>query len=181
MEPREVEFEVLPKNAPPPRARIPGAPAGAPPADPLVALIAKIMDSIFTIPGTKVKFGVDPLIGLIPGFGAGASALISLLLIVRSASQGVPNRILGQMGLNVVINSILNAIPVVGDAVSIFYRSNAKNYELLQRHAGTRRKATVGDWLVLAGIFFGIMLVIVCLLLGIAALLGAVFRALTGN
>jgi hypothetical protein len=176
MEPREVDFEVLPKNPPPPR-RTPGT--ADPSADPLVALIARIMDSIFTIPGTKVKFGLDPLIGLIPGFGSGASAFVSLLLIARSATHGVPNHILARMTLNVLINAILDAVPVVGDALSIFYRSNAKNYELLQRHAGTRKKATARDWLFLAALFFGVGLLVFCLLLGIATLLAHIVMALS--
>lgn len=175
---RDVDFEVLPKNAPPRAggARVPGRGD-----DPLVALISRVMDSIFTVPGTGIKFGLDPLIGLIPGFGSGASALVSLLLIARSATQGVPTHILARMVGNVLVNAILDAIPVAGDALSVFYRSNAKNYELLQKHAGTRKAATGRDWLILGGLFLGAIALVIFLFIGMISVAAYAFRTITGR
>lgn len=173
---REVDVEVLPKSPPPPPPR-PGAPA----TDPLSALIAKLMDSVLQVPGTNVKIGLDPLIGLIPMVGSGASALISLLLVARAAGQGVPIPVLMRMIGNVAVNAILDAIPVAGDALSIFYRSNDKNYELLQRHAGTRKKATAADWLLLGGLFLGVIGLIVCAFFGALFLFSQALRLLRGH
>lgn len=173
---REVDVEVLPKSVPPPPPR-----PGAPPADPLAALIAKLMDSILQVPGTKVKIGLDPLIGLIPMVGSGASALVSLLLVARAANQGVPIPILIRMIGHIAVNAILDAVPVVGDALSIFYRSNDKNYELLQKHAGTRKKATAADWLLLGALFLGIIGLIVCAFFGAIFIFGQMLRALRGH
>jgi hypothetical protein len=175
---REVEFEVLPKGTPPPRHAPTG---GARADDPLVAFFARLMDSIFTVPGTRIKFGLDPIIGLLPGLGSGANAVVSLLLIARSATQGVPTPILARMLGNVIINAILDTIPVAGDVLSVFYRSNARNYELLQQHAGTRKKATARDWLILGGLFLGVIAIIVCLLVGMLAVVGYVVRTVTGG
>jgi hypothetical protein len=181
---REVDVEVLPKDLPPPPPPGPG-PYGAQPGarvdDPLVALIARIMDSIFQVPGTKIKVGLDPIIGLIPGFGSGASALISLLLIARSATQGVPNVVLARMVGNVIVNAVLDAVPVVGDALSVFYRSNDRNYELLLRYAGTRKKWTLGDWLVLTAIFLGAFGVIFLVFIGILTIASHTLKALSGH
>jgi hypothetical protein len=177
---REVDVEVLPKGTVPPPPPPGSAPGAGHRSDPLSELIAKLMDSLFQVPGTKIKVGLDPIIGLIPGFGSGASALISLLLIARSATQGVPTHILARMVGNVLVNAILDAIPVVGDAASIFYRSNEKNYALLQQHKGTRRKATARDWVILVAMFLAVVAVVVLVFVGMLTVAGYVFRALRG-
>jgi hypothetical protein len=173
---REIDVEVLPKSPPPPPPR-----PGGPVTDPLAALIAKLMDSILKVPGTNVKIGLDPLIGLIPMVGSGASALISLLLVARAAGQGVPMHILVRMVGNVMVNAILDAIPVAGDALSIFFRSNDKNYELLQRHAGTRQKATATDWLLLGALFLAVIGIIICAFFGALYFFGLMLRAVRGH
>lgn len=165
---QEVEFEVLEKDAPEPGTE----------TDPLIAFIAKLMDSIFVIPGTKIRFGLDPLIGLIPALGATASSVVSVVLIAMSARRGVPNLVLGRMALNVLVNAALDAVPGVGDGLSIFFRSNARNYELLQKHAGTRRAATTGDKVFLVGLIAGILFVISMFLLGTWTVLHAIFSRL---
>jgi hypothetical protein len=160
---REIEVEVLPREK--------TSRAGAA-EDPFIALMARLMDEMFVIPGTNIRFGLDPLIGLIPAFGASASAVVSLTLIALSARRGVPHIVLARMALNVLINAGLDAVPVVGDALSVFYRSNSKNYELLLKHAGTARRSTRGDWLFLILLLGGAALVIVCFFAGAIFLLG---------
>lgn len=178
---REIEVdEVLPKGAVAgPRAGQRRA-AGRPGDDIIAALVAKIMDSLFKIPGTKIRVGLDPVIGLIPGAGSPISAFISLMMIARSAQMGVPNKILLQMAGNVVFNAILDAIPVVGDAASIFYRSNARNHELMLKHAGTRRKATARDKLFLLLLLAGVILFVVVLVVGMVVVAKHVWDALVG-
>ncbi len=148
----DADAEVLP----------PGSKAGATLSnDPFVALVARLMDDVFTIPGTKIRFGLDPIIGLLPGLGGLASAFISLGLIAVSARQRVPKVVLARMGLNVLLNAALEALPVLGDALSIFFRSNARNYELLQRHAGTARRASPGDWLFVGGLLAAVAVLVI--------------------
>ena len=132
-----------------------------PGVDPFVALVARLMDEMFVIPGTNIRFGLDPLIGLLPGLGTTASAAVSLALIALSSRRRVPKIILARMALNVLLNAALDAVPVVGDALSIFFRSNSRNYELLRKHAGTARAATRGDWLFLLALLGGAGLAIV--------------------
>ena len=158
---QEVEFEVLGKDTPRP----------APGTDPFIALVARLMDDIFVIPGTGIRFGLDPLIGLLPAFGATASAAVSLLLIALSARRGVPKIVLTRMAVNVLVNTTLDAVPVLGDALSIFFRSNARNYELLQKHAGRSRHSTAGDWAFLVGLLVAVIAVIGLMLVGSYALL----------
>ena len=155
---REVEFEVLGKDAP--------RGAQRPGDDPFIALVARLMDDIFVIPGTNIRFGLDPIISLLPAFGSGASAIVSIVLIGLSARRGVPKIVLVRMATNVLINTALDSVPVVGDAISIFYRSNARNYALLQKHAGQVRASTRGDWLFLAGLLASVLLVIGLMIAG---------------
>ncbi len=162
---REVEFEVLGKDAP----------EGGAPVDPFIALIARLMDSAFVIPGTNIRFGLDPIIGLIPALGATASSFISIVLIALSARRGVPKVVLARMAVNVLLNAAIDSVPVVGDVLSIFYRSNARNYELLQKHAGTARASTTGDWLFLVGLLAGVVAVIGLMIVGSVAVLRALF------
>ena len=162
----KADVEVLPRET---RAGTPLA------DDPFVALVARLMDDVFTIPGTKIRFGLDPLIGLLPGLGATASAAVSLALIALSARRRVPKTVLARMALNVLLNTGLDAVPVVGDALSIFFRSNARNYELLRKHAGTARAATRGDWLFLLALLGGAGLVIVGFLGGALYLVSRLF------
>jgi hypothetical protein len=175
---REIHVdEVLPKGAV-------AGPRGArsrPGDDVIAALVAKIMDSLFRIPGTNIRIGLDPVIGLIPGAGSPISAFVSLLMIARSAQNGVPNLILARMALNVAINAILDAVPVVGDAASIFYRSNAKNYELMLKHAGTRRAATLRDKLFLLALLTGVILFVVVMIVGTFVLLKEGLSAILGK
>jgi hypothetical protein len=173
---REVEVEVLPKGA--------GGGGRYPRGgkdDPLMALIARLMDTLFRIPGTNIRFGLDPLIGLIPAVGSPISAFVSLLMIARSAQQGVPNVVLARMAGNVLINAILDAIPGIGDALSIFYRSNSKNHELLRQYAGTRRAPTRGDRLFVFGLMAGVIVLVVLIIVGALVVAHGIWKFVTGS
>jgi len=125
------------------------------------------MDEIFVIPGTKIRFGLDPLVSLIPGFGAWGSALVSLVLIILCSRRRVPRIVLAHMGVNVLLNAVLDTVPVVGDALSVFYRSNSKNYELLVKHAGTATHSTRGDWIFLIALISVVSFFLLIMLLGV--------------
>lgn len=172
---REVEFEVLGKDAP--KNASGSAPQGGAADDPLIALIARFMDDVFTIPGTNIKFGLDPIIGLIPALGATASSFVSIVLIALSARRGVPKIILARMAVNVLLNAAIDSVPVLGDVGSVFFRSNARNYELLQKHAGAQRASTAGDWIFLCALLGGILLVIGLMIVGSITLIHALFSA----
>jgi hypothetical protein len=166
-QPKEVEVEVLPKD---------GGPTPDPRSvsrndDPFVALMARLMDSAFVIPGTNIRFGLDPILGLLPGLGDTLTAAVSIGLILQSARYGVPKVVLARMAMNVLANTAVGSIPVVGDAFSVYYKSNVKNYELLRRHAGTQRKATTSDWIFVIGVIAAIITLLVLILVGIATLL----------
>lgn len=133
-------------------------------ADPWSALIARMMDTAFVIPGTNIRFGFDAIIGLFPGAGDAIGALISSVLIAQAARLGVPKIVVARMAGNVFINTVVGTIPVLGDVFSVFFKSNAKNYELLKQHAGRPRSSTLRDWVfvvgLLAAMFVGLALAV---------------------
>ena len=96
--------------------------------------LARLMDSQFKIPGTTIKFGLDALIGLVPGAGDFATFLISGYMITVMAKNGASGFVLARMVLNVVIDSLFGAIPVLGDIFDVAFKSNERNVKLMQEH-----------------------------------------------
>jgi hypothetical protein len=123
---------------------------------------ARLFDSAFTIPGTDIRFGVDPLLGLVPGIGDLASPVLSLFILWHAAKLRVPKVVLARMVLNALIDGVGGAVPVIGDLFDFGWKATEWNMALLERHAMPDQRATSGDWL----------FVIVCLLVvALAALL----------
>jgi hypothetical protein len=126
---------------------------------------AKALDSQFRIPGTKIRFGLDPIIGLIPGIGDLASPVFAMLLVVEGTRLGIPRIVLLRMVVNALVDAIIGAIPIVGIAGDVFIRANTKNLALLERHAvpGGRAPAR-GDywfvWIALGSLVAGIILIV---------------------
>jgi hypothetical protein len=131
---------------------------GADHASEVARIVAHWMDEFIRIPGTQIRLGLDPIIGLIPGFGGLLSSSVSLVVLVEAVRHRVAPSVLGRMGLNIVINELLDAVPVAGDAASIFFRSNSKNLELLNRwKAGEKASVKRGSRLMLVLIFGAII------------------------
>jgi hypothetical protein len=95
--------------------------------------IASILDDMFRIPGTQIRFGLDFLIGWIPGIGDAAAGIASLLIIVAAWRGGAPLVTLARMATNVVLEALLGTIPVVGDIFHIAWKANRRNYRLWMR------------------------------------------------
>jgi len=126
----------------------------------LSRLIAWLLDDLIPIPGTKFRLGLDPIIGLIPGFGDSSTAVISSMILLNALRSGVPRIVLVRMAMNVLINSVGGAVPVIGDVFSAFFKSNRRNVELLERHAGTNTRAsTTQDWIFVCALIGGILAV----------------------
>jgi len=110
--------------------------------------IAQLLDSAFCIPGTRIRIGLDPLLGLFPGIGDVIANLIGSSILFLAAQLQVPKIIMTRMALNMGINTVVGAIPGIGDLFSIWFRSNEKNAQLLRRYTTqTTTRATPGDWI----------------------------------
>ena len=115
--------------------------------EPLFRWVALVMDDLIAFPAMKFRFGLDPLIGLVPGIGDTASAVVSALVLIQAARRGLPKILLARMSLNILINEIVGIIPGLGDAFSFWFKSNKRNYDLLLAYSGARQRARTSDWL----------------------------------
>jgi hypothetical protein len=100
--------------------------------------LARLMDGIFTIPGTNIRMGLDGFIGLVPVAGDVVSGLISSYLIWEAKQLGAPKWLIARMVANMALDSTIGAIPLLGDAFDVAFRANMKNMALLRRHLEKR-------------------------------------------
>ncbi len=128
----------------------------------LAQALAQLLDSSLTIPGTRIKIGLDPLIGLIPGIGDFISNAIGSSLLVLATKAGVPRIVILRMSLNIFINMLVGAIPGIGDLFSIWFKSNLENAQLLHRHCQTTAPVpTLIDWVYVGSIVIGMFFLLV--------------------
>ena len=108
--------------------------------------VARLLDSALPVPGTSFRFGLDPILGLIPGLGDLVSPLFTLGVIWHARDIGVPRVVLLRMIFNVAIDTIVGFVPLVGDLFDVAWKSNNMNLALLEQHAEEERQGSRGDW-----------------------------------
>lgn len=96
--------------------------------------LSTLLDSKFRIPGTDIRFGADFLIGLVPYGGDILSFLMSGALVVTMAQHGASGKLVAKMLFNILIDTTVGAVPILGDIFDLFYKSNRRNYHLLREH-----------------------------------------------
>jgi hypothetical protein len=101
--------------------------------------LASVLDDRFRVPGTNIRFGLDALIGLMPGVGDAVSATLSSYLIWRAHQLGVSKLTLLRMAGNTVADTVVGAVPLVGDILDVKFRANRRNLELLRRQLSRGR------------------------------------------
>ena len=167
----DVDWEVLPPEEKRKRQGL----------EPLFKWLALVMEEVIRIPGTNFRFGLDPLLGLIPGIGDTSSALVSAFALIQALRLGVPKILLARMAGNILVNELIGIIPVVGDAFSFWFKSNARNYDIIKNHRLGANPPRRSDWLFVIGILVLVFL-IVCAGIAISFLvLGALARLLFGR
>jgi len=112
--------------------------------------VAQLLDSAFPVPGTAYRIGLDPILGLIPGLGDLVSPLFTIAVLWQARDLGVPRIVQLRMIVNVAIDALVGAVPVLGDLFDCAWKANARNLALLDRHAAAPRGASAGDWLFIA-------------------------------
>jgi len=117
------------------------------------------LDEAFRVPGTSIRVGWDPIIGLVPWAGDLLTALLSCAIVFQAHQMRLPRIVQLRMLMNVAIDLLIGAIPGVGDAADAFWKSNTMNMALLDRHAAEVRPASVADWLFVAGVIAAILAV----------------------
>jgi hypothetical protein len=99
-----------------------------------VEQLSRMMDSRFIIPGTKIRFGIDPILSLLPVFGDLITFIISGMLIYTMRNHGASRNVAIKMILNATLDAVIGAVPIVGTIFDIFYKANDRNIKLLKEH-----------------------------------------------
>lgn len=97
---------------------------------------AELLDSAFKVPGTNFEMGLEGLVGLIPGVGDFASAVVSLYVPFEAIRMGAPWAKIAQMMLNILIDALLGTVPVIGDFFDVVFKANNRNVRILEEHLG---------------------------------------------
>jgi Domain of unknown function (DUF4112) len=106
--------------------------------------LAHLLDDRFRIPGTTYRIGLDGLIGLVPGVGDAVTTLLALYIVLEARRLGVPLTKLGRMGLNVGVDAVLGAVPLLGDLFDVAWKANRRNLALLLDHLDAERRTRHG-------------------------------------
>ena len=136
--------------------------------------IAKLMDSQFRIPGTDIRFGLDGIIGLIPGAGDLSTFAVSAYLLSIMAKNGASGYVLARMILNVLIDSIVGMIPILGDLFDIAFKANMRNIKLMKEHYVEGRHRG-GAWKVIIPVLIILFIIIAGIIWLGYKLLAAIF------
>ena len=99
-----------------------------------VRRLAKLMDAQFSIPGTGYRFGLDGIIGLIPGAGDLATFAVSGYMLVIMAQNGASGYVLARMALNILLDAAIGSIPLLGDVFDFAFKANTRNLRLMEEH-----------------------------------------------
>ena len=115
-----------------------------------------LLDDLFRVPILGWRFGLDALVGLIPGIGDTSTSLASFYILASAVRHGVPKITLLRMGLNIGIDYLLGSLPVLGDIADVWWKSNQKNIALLRKRATVSaeeaRAGSMSDWIFVGGI-----------------------------
>jgi hypothetical protein len=139
------------------------------------------MDDFLRVPGTGFRFGLDPIIGLLPGIGDTSSALVSAFALIAAARRGVPKILLARMSLNILINEFVGIVPGLGDAFSFWFKSNARNYELLKKYSNVPGRSRKSDWIFVMVVLAVLFLIVCAGLLVSFLVLQEIGKLLTGR
>lgn len=126
--------------------------------------LSHVLDELFPIPGTKFRFGVDPILSFFPAVGTGMAAVFGTVVLGDAVRLRAPVSVLARMVFNHVVNWLLGLLPVIGPFLDAWWKSNARNVKLLDRTIKDReqvRQASVTYWLAIGVMFLVVLLTVV--------------------
>ena len=139
-----------------------------------IGRVTRALDELVAVPGTPVRVGLDPIVGLIPVVGDVVSGIVGAWVIGEAARFGVPRIVLGRMVVNLAVDVAIGAIPLLGDLYDVAFRSNSRNLALFRRHALEPDASTRGD----QAFFLGLLLLMVGVVWLFLTAVGAVWEVL---
>lgn len=140
--------------------------------------MSRLLDNAFTVPGTRIRFGLDPLIGLVPGVGDAIGAIFSGYLILQASRLGAPRSVLMRMMANLGIDTVVGWVPFLGDVFDVGWKANTRNLALLEQHLerpAAARAASRRTLLLIAAALLLFLVVIIALGVLLAQLVLSLF------
>lgn len=138
------------------------------------------LDDGIRLPGTRVRIGLDPVIGLVPGFGDAAGAILSAVILVEAIRRGVSRFTLGRIAWNIALDALLGAVPVIGDAFDFVWKANLKNVALIERHVAVPATARKADRFFVVLLVGSLILLCAALMVAGVLLTAWLFRLIAG-
>ncbi len=132
-----------------------------------VEQLSYLMDEKFRVPGTNFRFGLDPILNLIPYAGSFTGLVISGALILAMARHGASSRIVVLMAINVFLDATIGSIPVIGTIFDFFYKANKRNVRLLREHYYEGRHQGSGRNILLVAVLVLILLFVLFVYLAV--------------
>ncbi|MGD1899143.1 MAG: DUF4112 domain-containing protein [Phormidesmis sp.] len=107
--------------------------------------LSYLLDSAIRVPGSEIRFGLDPILGLFPGGGDTVTGLMSVYIVFEAARLGVPAATLGRMGVNILFDVLTGTVPVLGDLLDVTWKANSQNVALLEKHIAAPVESSAAD------------------------------------
>lgn len=120
-----------------------------------------VLDNAIAIPGTSYRVGLDPLLGLLPGAGDFLGTAFSAYIVLEAALLGLPRASLVRMVINILFETLVGTVPLLGDFFDATWKANAKNMALLEAHLNSPRHSEKADWWFIVLLLGGLMLLVI--------------------
>ena len=120
-------------------------------------MLSRVLDTWFRVPGTNIRFGVDGVVGFIPGVGDLLGGMASCIIVLAAYFRGVPLITIARMVANLAIEVVAGLVPVLGNLFDIGWRANRRNYHLLEQTLAAPRRDTARDWLFMGLLALGLL------------------------
>ena len=114
--------------------------------------LQRLLDNAFRVPGTNIRFGWDAIVGLIPWAGDAVTAIVACAFLVQAYRMRLPRIVQLRILVNIAVDVLLGFVPFAGDVADVFWKANARNLALIERHAARPQPARAGDWLFVLGV-----------------------------
>ena len=125
-----------------------------------VERVSKLLDDQFRIPGTQFRFGLDPIINLIPFAGDISGYILSSVLVLTMARSGVSRKVIVLMILNITLDAVIGAIPFIGQVFDFYYKANSRNVKLLREHYQEGKHSGSGTGVIIGIVIFLILILV---------------------
>jgi hypothetical protein len=138
-----------------------------------------LLDELIKVPGTNLQVGLDPIIGLLPGGGDMISGAVSTYALVVAAQLGAPATVIMRMGLNILIDTIVGAVPLLGDLFDVTWKANRKNVALIEEYTRAPTKTKRASMAIVVVTIMILLVVVAGVAWGTFWVLRSLFHALS--